>query len=155
MISGPRLHAFGGLQALVTQAVRTIPRTNESVAVHGRPTHFGRHCREMRLAVIFPFVTDDPSKAMIAVMDVCRQLPRLACRLPTDACLNVAISVSFGQAVSVRSNTEISAGKLTYPISAGNASRGTCSQSVRVPEDRGQKDLGCIKSVDHALPATS
>jgi len=72
----------------------------------------------MRLAVTFPYITDDPSKAMIAVMDVCRQLPILACRLPTDACLNVAISVSFEQAVSVRSNTEISAGKLTYPISA-------------------------------------
>lgn len=55
-------------------AVRTIPRTNECVAVRDRPAPFGRHCREMRLAVTFPFIPDNPIKAMIAVMDVCLQL---------------------------------------------------------------------------------
>lgn len=58
---------------------------------------------EMRLAVTFPYITDDPSKAMIAVMDECLQMLTLACRLPMDACLNVAISINFGQAVSVKS----------------------------------------------------
>jgi len=68
---------------------------DKCVAVLDRPALFRRHCREMRLAVILPFISDDPIIALIAVMDFCLQPLKLACHLPTDAYLNVAISITF------------------------------------------------------------
>jgi hypothetical protein len=97
---------FGGL---VTQTIRTIPGTDEGVVI---VPHILDAIGEMRLAVTFPYITDDPSKAMIAVMDECLQMLTLACRLPMDACLNVAISINFGHQID--------------EISADNTLRGTC-----------------------------
>jgi hypothetical protein len=111
----------------------------------------------MKLAVIIPFTADNLIKAMIAVMDVCLQLPPLACHLPADVCINVATSISFRQPVSVNINhrPEHSAKKLIDPILADSTSRGTHPRTVQVPEDREQKDLGCTRSIGLALPATS
>ncbi len=69
--------------------------------IRDRPAPFRRHCREIRLIVIISFISDDLIKVMITVIDVYLHLFMLAYQLPADACLNMAISINFGQAASV------------------------------------------------------
>jgi hypothetical protein len=114
MISSPRLEPSSSGGCLVAQAERAKCRTNESVDIDDGPANLGCDRLEMRLAMLFPTVSNDPLEAFMTVMNVRLELLELARHFSANACLNVLTSLGFGEAAFVRSMPKSIGGTKTH-----------------------------------------
>lgn len=91
------------------------------------------------------FGTNDPIEALVAVVDVGLQEPAFAGDLPTDAGLDVLISLAFGQTTNVsrRKRTKARTRTLTIRVSIDNISLGSTRLRVGGLEGKEQRSPGC------------
>jgi hypothetical protein len=103
MISSPRFEPPSSGGCHVAQAERAKRRTNKGVDIDDGPANLGCDWLEMRLAMLFPTVSNDPLEAFMTVMNVRLELLELARHFSANACLNVLASLGFGETAFVRS----------------------------------------------------
>lgn len=87
--------------------------------------------------MLFPTISNDLLEALMTVVNVSLQLLKLARHLSPDACLNVLVSLGFGEAAFVRPSKP-RAKELTCSSLIGSTSQGRHLHEARYSEGRGQ-----------------